>query len=430
MYRKEVDERSPLRVFDRSVHGGLGAGNLGVVLARAGVGKTAFLAQLGLGELLADRKVLHVSTSTSVAEVRQCYDALVIDLRETFGLKDPSNAELLIERNRMIQVYRDHSLSSERLRRVMQMLTEHADFVPTTILVDGIDWELLAPTELEELKDLALSAGAELWMTALTTRHARSGDSEVLPPPCDGFDALIDVAVHLSPRGGHVDLRLLRDHDTDDVQATTVELEPFTMRLQDSGEASSASPRLPKASECTIYSGGAPGAEAAFGAQAERFGLAEVNYSFLGREIARARGLNELSEAELRRGDVSLAYVSQRMGRVYSVVPEFRRILQSIWHQVNSSGQVLVVGVLQDDGTVRGGTGWGAELARVWNKPLWVFDQEREAWFHWVVADQCWAPSETPTLRPGGICGTGTRSLSAAGRAAIESVFDHSFSQD
>ena len=80
MYRTEVDERSPLRVFDRSVHGGLGPGNLGVVLARAGVGKTPFLAQIGLGELLADRKVLHVSASTSVAEVRQCYDALVLDL--------------------------------------------------------------------------------------------------------------------------------------------------------------------------------------------------------------------------------------------------------------------------------------------------------------------------------------------------------------
>lgn len=430
MYRKDVDKRSPLRVFDRSVHGGLGPGNLGVVLAQAGVGKTAFLAQVGLEDLLADRKVLHVSTSTGVAEVRQCYDALVLDLRETSGLEDPASAGLLIERNRMIQVYRDHSLSSDRLRRVMEMLGEHADFVPTTILVDGVDWELLAPTELEELKDLALAAGAELWMTALTTRHARSGDSELLPPPCDGFDALIDVAVHLSPRGRHVDLRLLRDHDTDDLQATTLELEPFTMRLQDSAEGSATAPRLPKASECTLYSGGASGAEAAFGVQAERFGLAEVNYSFFGRDIARARGLTELSEAELRRGDVSLAYVSQRMGRAYSVVPEFRRILQSIWHQVNSAGQVLVVGALQEDGTVRGGTGWGAELARVWNKPLWIFDQEREAWFQWVVLDQAWAASEIPTLRPGGICGTGTRSLSAAGRAAIESVFDHSFSQD
>ena len=430
MYRKDVAARSPLRVFERSIHGGLGPGNLGVILAQAGVGKTAFLAQIGLEDLLQERKVLHVSTSTTVAEVRQCYDALVLDLRETGAFSDPVAAALVIERNRMIQVYPEHSMSSERLRRVTEMLAEHADFVPTTILVDGGDWSLMAPTEVEEFKDLALSVGAELWMTALTTRHVRTGDNEVLPPPADRFDALIDVAVHLSPRGQHVDLRLLRDHDSSDVAATTLELEPFTMRLTDSSPAGPVGSCRPRTSDCTIYSGGAEGAEAAFGAQAERFGMAEVNFSFGGRDITRARGLTELSESDLRRGDVSLAYVSKRMGRTYSVAPEFRRILQSIWHQVNHAGQVLVVGALLEDGTVRGGTGWGAELARVWNKPLWVFDQEREAWFHWVVLDQKWVPSETPALRAGGICGTGTRSLSSAGRAAIESVFEHSFSQD
>ena len=55
MYRKEVNERSPLRLLEKSIHGGLGPGNLGVVLARAGVGKTAFLVQLGLDDLLRER---------------------------------------------------------------------------------------------------------------------------------------------------------------------------------------------------------------------------------------------------------------------------------------------------------------------------------------------------------------------------------------
>ena len=31
MYRKEVNERSPMRVFEKSMHGGLGRGNVGVV---------------------------------------------------------------------------------------------------------------------------------------------------------------------------------------------------------------------------------------------------------------------------------------------------------------------------------------------------------------------------------------------------------------
>ena len=38
-YGKEVNEHSPLRILEASIHGGLGQGNLGVVMARAGVGK-------------------------------------------------------------------------------------------------------------------------------------------------------------------------------------------------------------------------------------------------------------------------------------------------------------------------------------------------------------------------------------------------------
>ena len=429
MYRKEVRAHSPLRVLEKSIHGGLGPGNLGVVLARAGVGKTAFLAQLGLDDLLGERRVLHVSTSSSVADVRRWYDVLFDDLLSTTPLDDPAQARLLIERNRMIQTYPGHSLSSQRLRGVMNMLAEHADFVPSTILIDGVDWTLLDPTELEEIKDIALVGGAELWITAVTTRHARSGDGLDLPPPCDRFDRLIDVAIHLSPVGSRVALRLLRDHDTHELASTTLELEPVTMRLSD-GLGIGASPEEPRrSSEVTLISGGAPGTESAFGELAERYGLREVNFSFAGREMERARGLTELSESELRQGDVSLAYVSHRMGREYSSAPDFRRVLQTIWHQIRSAQQVLVVGALQEDGTVRGGTGWGAELARLWNKPLWVFDQGAELWFSWSVMGQEWERCEPPTIQASSFCGTGSRSLSAVGREAIELVFERSFGQ-
>ena len=38
IYRKDWNERSPLRVFENSIHGGLGKGNIGVVTSRKGVG--------------------------------------------------------------------------------------------------------------------------------------------------------------------------------------------------------------------------------------------------------------------------------------------------------------------------------------------------------------------------------------------------------
>ena len=33
---------------------------------------------------------------------------------------------------------------------------------------------------------------------------------------------------------------------------------------------------------------------------------------------------------------------------------------------------------------MRGGTGWGAEFAKLCNKPLYVFDQEKDGWFEWT----------------------------------------------
>jgi len=69
------------------------------------------------------------------------------------------------------------------------------------------------------------------------------------------------------------------------------------------------------------------------------------------------------------------------MRRRYSDAPTIRKVLQTIWYQVNNGQEIYVIGVILQDGTVRGGTGWGAEFAKLCNKPLCVFDQEQDGWF-------------------------------------------------
>ena len=138
-----------------------------------------------------------------------------------------------------------------------------------------------------------------------------------------------------------------------------------------------------KKSDFILFSGGAPGAEAEFGACAERHGIEEVNFTFDGHTIARRRGVRVLNHEELQAGDVSLEYVSRLMHRRYTDSPLIRKVLQTLWYQVNNGQEIYVVGVIQDDDTVRGGTGWGAEFAKLCNKPLFVFDQEKDGWFEW-----------------------------------------------
>jgi len=181
------------------------------------------------------------------------------------------------------------------------------------------------------------------------------------------------------------------------------------------------------ASDCILFSGGAAGAEAAFGALAERHGLDEVNFTFEGHQIARHRGVRVLNHEELLAGDVSLEYVSKLMRRRYTEGPTLRKILQTLWYQVNNGQEIYVIGTIQDDDTVRGGTGWGAEFAKLCNKPLFVFDQEKDGWFEWTGSDWKAHRKTAPTITHPHFTGTGTRQLQENGKQAIEELFTNSF---
>jgi hypothetical protein len=181
-----------------------------------------------------------------------------------------------------------------------------------------------------------------------------------------------------------------------------------------------------KPADAILFSGGAPGAEAAFGAAAERHGVEEVNFTFAGHRIARERGIRVLNHEELAGGDVSLEYVARLLRRRYSDAPAIRRVLQTLWYQVNSGQEVYVVGTIQDDLTVRGGTGWGAEFAKLCNKPLFVFDQAKDGWHRWTGS--AWEPpAQPPVIAHAHFTGTGTRHLDDNGRQAIDQLFDRSF---
>ncbi len=183
-----------------------------------------------------------------------------------------------------------------------------------------------------------------------------------------------------------------------------------------------------KREDCILFSGGAPGAEAAFGEQAEKHGVEEVNFTFEGHTIERHRGLRVLNHEELLAGDVSLEYVSRLMNRRYTEGPTLRKILQSIWYQVNHGQEIYVIGSILDDGTVRGGTGWGAEFAKLCNKPLHVFDQAHGHWCSWNGTT--WVArkgGDEPVIEHVHFTGTGTRVLEPIGQAAVQALFDRSF---
>ena len=182
-----------------------------------------------------------------------------------------------------------------------------------------------------------------------------------------------------------------------------------------------------KPEDCILFSGAATGAESAFGQAAERHGIEEVNFTFEGHKDARTRGIRVLTHLELKQGDVSLAYVSRLMNRTFTDTPAFRHVLQSIWHQINNGQEIFVIGHILKDGTVKGGTGWGAEFAKLCNKPLYVFDQEENGWRRWT--GDAWVPESSPRIGHTHFAGTGTRILQPNGTKAINDLFDRSFAR-
>ncbi len=116
--------------------------------------------------------------------------------------------------------------------------------------------------------------------------------------------------------------------------------------------------------------------------------------------------------------------VSMRMHRNYAQADKIRKVFQLIFHMVNSGLQVFAVGWIQADDTVKGGTGWAVELGKLFNRPLSVFDQDRNQWFTWK--DNAWV-TDQPVIEHKTFVGTGTRNLNEAGKQAIRELFSRSF---
>lgn len=230
MHRKELNDRSPLRLLEQSIHGGLGRGNVGVVVAQAGMGKTAFLVGVALDDLMRDRRVLHVALDEPVEKIRDYYDEIFMDLARTSSLEDIGNERLRVERNRNIHTYFGNTFSVAKLKEAIAFLRTHMHFDPQTLIIEGYPLAGATVADLEALRRIAQEIDGELWMSAVADRHAPTHE-RIVPEPVAHLAAAFDVILSLQPGGGVVQLHLLKDHDNPEVSDSHVALDPTTLLL-------------------------------------------------------------------------------------------------------------------------------------------------------------------------------------------------------
>lgn len=232
MPTKDVRFRSPLRVFEKATDGGLGRGNLGVLLSRRGVGKTAMLVGMAVDALLQGRKVLHISTEESVEKLRAFYFEIFQLICENQKLDNRMELRLDLERNRHILVYNRESFSLEKLRESAKFLLEAAHFSPDMVIMDGTPrFEHTEDWEIDGVRELARDWDSEIWTSSLTHREGQETDARGVPLEVARFDAKLDVILNLEPTGDHVQVKLLKSHGRP-VTDLHMELDPKTLLLR------------------------------------------------------------------------------------------------------------------------------------------------------------------------------------------------------
>ena len=219
---------SPLKILEMSSKKELGRGNLGVLIARAGVGKTACLIHIAFDKLFRKEKLVHISLEDGPEKVTSYYNVIFYDLVKALNMDNESEIRMILERNRMILAYLNKSFEIKRLKENLKNLVEHIDFSPDTIIIDGLDFEKAGRKIFEDIKEVATEFNVEIWFSALSHRHIVDVNEKGIPYPCNLLDDLFNIIIQLQPTQSGISLRLLKDHDNQVSSDASIRLDPNT----------------------------------------------------------------------------------------------------------------------------------------------------------------------------------------------------------
>ena len=233
MVEKSMMERSPVRIFERAIGGGLGDGKMGVVLSRRGVGKTGFLIGLAVDQLLQGKKVLYISTKESVEHINNFFDQIFHAMAASLDMDQVPQKQLRMERNRYIHVYNRDSFSLEKLEQSVAFLKDAAGFVPDMVILDGTPrFENTEEWEIQGVKKMAAEWGAEIWTSSNIHREGQESDARGVPNSVARFDDEIGVIVNLESDSDHVKVKILKEHGSTEPAQVQIELDPKTLLLR------------------------------------------------------------------------------------------------------------------------------------------------------------------------------------------------------
>lgn len=208
MLKLDLADKNPLRIFALNAAGTAVEKRMGLVMSRAGLGKTAILVQIALDSILRGNQVLHVSVGQSLDKTRAWYDDIIKDLVESVKLEDSSELRDAVLRNRLIMTFKEADFSRPKLEERVNDLVAQDVFRPTCLIIDGFDFENADQQELAEIKEMADDLGLQVWFSALCHRDDGRVSDEGIPAPCHEVGSSFDTVLMIQPEKGQENLSL------------------------------------------------------------------------------------------------------------------------------------------------------------------------------------------------------------------------------
>lgn len=203
--RFEKKERGPVTtgwpMIDDIAKGGLGKGELGVVIAPTGAGKSMVLVHLGAQALKEGKNVIHYTLELADTVVASRYDSAItgVELKNLSVFKEKVYEEIKDVPGRLIvKEYPTRSASIQTIKNHLEKMKSH-EFTPDMIIVDYGD--LIKPasagkeekrhqleTIYEELRGLAQICGCPLWTASQTNRSGLNAEVITMESISEAFN--------------------------------------------------------------------------------------------------------------------------------------------------------------------------------------------------------------------------------------------------
>jgi len=206
-------------------------GELGVLLARAGVGKTACLTHIAMEHLLSGQTVLHVCVDEIPEKAKVWYHEFLKNIVAAYPDEQRAELQHRIEPLRFILSYLHNTFSPEKLEQSVRDLEERANFRPAMVVLDGLNFDHIARSAIESLHDFAERHCVSLWMSARTHRHITMTNERGIPYPCHEIDDLFGAIILLEPVRDAVQIRVLKNGSGYQPEHPLVFLNPQTYLL-------------------------------------------------------------------------------------------------------------------------------------------------------------------------------------------------------